>query len=1041
MGGQGGLVYPGPRLSRGPGLGNCEKCTLKDTCKTSNECSKCKDGWDGTCCTRRIRNIPLRKGTPSRCLPINESWKSIPFKNGTENFQHIELFFPEGEQFYLSGCNVTFGENKCNVSVPSGPVTGSIVLSCHHDVKAAKIKIACATENSIKLCNVKVYWCKDFWWGPENGCQPCRCANGQKCDKWTGDCNDGGRCAHGWYGQNCSIKCPSCFENETCNESSVCPTTASGGEKTTTTAMVRTSTGVVQVTSSDVRHSTPKVTVTQEPPTTSQTRTTPGPSVSRGPPTTPGPETLGPFLMSSTERWNTPGTTDRHPKLLDTSTVAGVNHQSVFPTNIQSFPMRTIVISVIVIVSVAVIVAGAAVFLNRRRLKKTCGAMMSRRSSDSSMSLSLPDSGVNRGDSLHIGLSGTGIADQTSSLTPGGGQEDAVYANTIQLFAPTTTPISCQNFRNHTSHLLKNNGFTREYEALPGDFCDSVNDAILPQNISRNRFKGLYPYDNNRVVLRPIERDDTDYINASYIDGYKESMAYIATQGPLPGTIPDFWHMVWSEDCGKIVMLTNLVEPPKVKCAKYWPDEAQSEAYGHYSITCLKVNTYSHYVHRVLSLSRSGDQENQEARKIHHFQFTAWPDHDVPNPTALVIFHTLVRHSPTLHEGPLLVHCSAGVGRSGTYIALDILTREAEATSCVSVFPTVRHIRRQRMKMVQNLAQYWFLHEALAEALESMDSVIMAHDVLHGSVWKSDDKTSQLPDGVRKKLLAQFQALDSQRPQPSMEQTKTARQQENVWKNRFPDILPVEEYRVCLWTPDESASDYINAVFLPSHYDHMGFIATQLPLADTVLDFWRMTFDWKVATIVQLIDGPPDQHSDGLFPVPGSHISLGPFTVCSKDASPWLHGIHRQTLMVQNKEVGDIWQSVQVYLVSSPDILNMKNTAPWLSLTKVLAQVPSQGTPPPVLIQCFDGASKSCFLIALAITLRSIDENGQASPYLIAHLLQNARPQAFMHFEEYEFLICCMVDHLRKTNKSLPDDQEVIDQSIRWQNENTYGNI
>lgn len=91
---------------------------------------------------------------------------------------------------------------------------------------------------------------------------------------------------------------------------------------------------------------------------------------------------------------------------------------------------------------------------------------MSRGSSDSSMSLSLPDSGVNRGDSLHIGLSGTGIADQTSSLTPGGGQEDAVYANTIQLFAPTTTPISCQNFRNHTSHLLKNNGFTREYEVL-----------------------------------------------------------------------------------------------------------------------------------------------------------------------------------------------------------------------------------------------------------------------------------------------------------------------------------------------------------------------------------------------------------------------------------------------------------------------------------------------------------------------------------------------------------------------------------------------
>uniref|UniRef100_A0A8C2SRE2 Phosphatidylinositol phosphatase PTPRQ n=1 Tax=Coturnix japonica TaxID=93934 RepID=A0A8C2SRE2_COTJA len=286
-----------------------------------------------------------------------------------------------------------------------------------------------------------------------------------------------------------------------------------------------------------------------------------------------------------------------------------------------------------------------------------------------------------------------------------------------------TRPISKKSFLQHVEELCTNNNlkFQEEFSELPKFLEDLAStDADLPWNRSKNRFPNIKPYNNNRVKLMPDAGiPGSDYINASYVSGYLCPNEFIATQGPLPGTVGDFWRMVWETRAKTLVMLTQCFEKGRIRCHQYWPEDNKPvTVFGDIVITKLVEDIQIDWTIRDLKIERHGD-----CMMVRQCNFTSWPEHGVPETTAPIIhFVKLIRASRAHDNTPMVVHCSAGVGRTGVYIALDHLTQHINDHDFVDIYGLVAELRSERMCMVQNLAQYIFLHQCVLDLLTSRGS-------------------------------------------------------------------------------------------------------------------------------------------------------------------------------------------------------------------------------------------------------------------------------------------------------------------------------
>ncbi|XP_046337962.2 receptor-type tyrosine-protein phosphatase mu-like [Haliotis rufescens] len=283
-----------------------------------------------------------------------------------------------------------------------------------------------------------------------------------------------------------------------------------------------------------------------------------------------------------------------------------------------------------------------------------------------------------------------------------------------------STEVSVLNLSTYVEIMRRTGGFSAHCADLPRGKLGSCHEAELPENAFKNRYSNILPYDHCRVKLTPIPNaPGSDYINASYINGYGASQEFVATQGPYGDVIRDFWRMTWEIDASKIIMLTNCVENRKAKCEKYWPDFGQPcSNYDDVHVQCVAEEEMTDYTVRTFSIHR----EAELPRTLKQYHFTAWPDKGVPEDVrALVDVYRLAKNAPSIGKGPTVVHCSAGVGRTGTWIALDYLIEQAKAEGAVDVFACIVQLRHQRMNVIQTQDQYIFLHEALMEALQSSD--------------------------------------------------------------------------------------------------------------------------------------------------------------------------------------------------------------------------------------------------------------------------------------------------------------------------------
>ncbi|KAM9807799.1 receptor-type tyrosine-protein phosphatase eta-like [Neosynchiropus ocellatus] len=263
-----------------------------------------------------------------------------------------------------------------------------------------------------------------------------------------------------------------------------------------------------------------------------------------------------------------------------------------------------------------------------------------------------------------------------------------------------------------------NCGFAEEFEDLKvvGTGQPKLS-AISLENKPKNRYNNVLPYDSSRVKLSISGSPYDDYINANYMPGYHSRKEFIAAQGPLPGTLNEFWRMIWEKNVQTVVMLTRCVEQGKIKCEQYWTEDTKH--YANITVTKTSEIPLDDWTIREFDIK---NVKTAETRTIRHFHFTAWPDHGVPETTELLIsFRHLVREHMDQYSkcSPTVVHCSAGVGRTGTFIAIDRLVFQIERENVVDIYGAVHDLRLHRPFMVQTEAQYVFLNQCALDIIKS----------------------------------------------------------------------------------------------------------------------------------------------------------------------------------------------------------------------------------------------------------------------------------------------------------------------------------
>ncbi|XP_029289713.1 receptor-type tyrosine-protein phosphatase beta [Cottoperca gobio] len=310
-----------------------------------------------------------------------------------------------------------------------------------------------------------------------------------------------------------------------------------------------------------------------------------------------------------------------------------------------------------------------------------------------------------------------------------------------------SSPIKILNFESHYNKLQADSNYllSEEYEDLKDVGRNQpLDSALLPENRGKNRYNNILPYDSTRVKLSYVDDDPcSDYINASYMPGNNFRREYVATQGPLPGTKDDFWKMIWEQNVHNVVMVTQCVEKGRVKCDHYWPLDLDPLYYGDLVVKMLSESVLPEWTIREFNIC--SEEQLGFSRLVRQFHYTVWPDHGVPETTqSLIQFVRTVRdyvnRSPG--SGPTVVHCSAGVGRTGTFIVLDRVLQQLDTKDTLDVYGSVFDLRLHRSHMVQTEGQYSYLHQCVRDVLRAKKLRCEQENLLH-PVYENVNYNSQ----------------------------------------------------------------------------------------------------------------------------------------------------------------------------------------------------------------------------------------------------------------------------------------------------------
>ncbi|XP_038048236.1 receptor-type tyrosine-protein phosphatase kappa-like [Patiria miniata] len=536
-------------------------------------------------------------------------------------------------------------------------------------------------------------------------------------------------------------------------------------------------------------------------------------------------------------------------------------------------------------------------------------------------------------------------------------------------------------------------GFKADYKTLPNDQLHPWTVASKPENKKKNRFANVIPYDHSRVVLTPVEKDPhSDYINACYVDGYSETDKYIASQGPNNASLNDMWRMVWQMNVDKIVMLTNPVENGKTKCLQYWPDTGVT-AYANITVTIIDEQTFLDHTIRQFNITEVNEEETRHVKQFH---YTTWPDMKPPEyPAPLLNFMRVVNAEH--NEGRTIIHCSAGVGRTGTYICLESMLEQIKQEGQVNVLAFIHRMRQNRIKMVQTPEQYKFLFDALLAASLTGETT---YDMTTFRRQLTSLKKKE-PGSKDKGMEKQFQHLSELRVSRASGSSKAGKLPENVEKNRYEDFIPTDRARPFLMTnAHEDDTNYINAHFLPGYRKKDRYITTQMPMPNTTADIWRLVYDQKATCIVML--NHLDEEDDTMcryWPDKGS-IEFGPLVV--KLLRSTTHkGVIENTFSLQNKTKSEPARNVcQFQIQDWPSDQEVPSSRQGMFTLMELTQKWHEERPP-IVVHCMDGLGRTAVYCTLMSMTEQFQEEKVADVFQAALRLRLVHPSMMYSLDHY----------------------------------------
>uniref|UniRef100_A0A669E3Z1 protein-tyrosine-phosphatase n=1 Tax=Oreochromis niloticus TaxID=8128 RepID=A0A669E3Z1_ORENI len=563
-----------------------------------------------------------------------------------------------------------------------------------------------------------------------------------------------------------------------------------------------------------------------------------------------------------------------------------------------------------------------------------------------------------------------------------------------------------------------------------GQLHPAVRVADLLQHINQMKtaegygFKQEYEvkgrrYDRHRVKLHPLLGDpNSDYINANYIDvslmaGFDAAIfvsfsviSSLFPLGPKQETLYDFWRMVWQENCFSIVMITKLVEVGRVKCCKYWPED--TEMYGDIKITLLKTETLAEYTVRTFAVERRGYSTKHEVRQFH---FTSWPEHGVPyHATGLLAFIRRVKASTPPDAGPVVVHCSAGAGRTGCYIVLDVMLDMAECEGVVDIYNCVKTLCSRRINMIQTEEQYIFIHDAILEACLCGETAILVNEfaVTYKEMLRVDSQSNS------SQLREEFQTLNSVTPHLDVEECSIALLPRNREKNRSMDVLPPDRALAFLVTTEGESNNYINAALADSFHRQAAFIVTPHPLPGTTADFWRLVFDYGCTAVVMLnqlnqSNSPCVQY----WPEPGLQ-QYGPMEVeflsmsADEDVITRLFRVKNVTRLQEGQLVMCQFQFLR--WSAYRDVPDSKKA--FLNLLAQVHKWQRECGEGRTVVHCLNGGGRSGTFCACNILIEMIQYQNMVDVFYAVKTLRNCKPNMVESLDQYRFCYDLVLEYL-----------------------------